>query len=152
MELKTLISKIDDIASPVASSLGCEIIELEYVSEGGGWVLRLYIDKTDGGVTLGDCTKLSRAVSSVLEVENIIEGHYNLEVSSPGSPRPVRRLKDFKRFVGSELKIKTYNKVGDRKNFRGILKSVEDEEIEVLDSGSIYKIPLEEIFKARVQN
>jgi ribosome maturation factor RimP len=77
------------LIAPVAASLGCELWGLEYLTQGRYTTLRIYIDRQEGGVSLEDCEKVSRQVSSVMDVEDPIDGEYTLEVSSPGMDRPL---------------------------------------------------------------
>lgn len=150
MKVRSLIQDVDNLLTPVIESLGYELIEVEYTNEHGRWLLRLYIDNPNGGIALGDCESVSRSVGAILDVEDPVPGAYNLEVSSPGDQRPIRRLKDFKKYMGSKVMIKTSSKVGDRKNFRGIIKSVEGEKINIESNNEVFEIPLTEIFKARL--
>lgn len=151
LDTKTLIAEVGRLISPTVESLGCELIEVEYLNELGRWILRLYVDTVKGGITVGDCEKVSRAASALLDVENIIPGRYNLEVSSPGIERPVRRPEDFKKYAGSVIKIRTHKKIGDRRNFKGTIKDFENGAVHLFENGEVIKIPLEEILKARLQ-
>lgn len=112
-------------------------------------MLRLYIDKPDG-IKVEDCERVSRSVGAILDVENVIDGRYNLEVSSPGIERPVRRIEDFKKFVGNILKIRTVRKIEEKKNFSGTLKDVTEETVKIEENGQIYSIPLSDVSKARL--
>ncbi|HEX7127077.1 MAG TPA: ribosome maturation factor RimP [Thermodesulfobacteriota bacterium] len=128
------------LAEPVAAALGLEVIDIEYRREGGGWVLRLFIDKP-GGVSLDDCTAMSRELSPVLDVEDPIEHAYHLEVSSPGATRPLKTDRDFERFRGRRVRISTYEKIGDRKTFIGRLVSHTAEAID-LDEETVGRVSL----------
>lgn len=150
MEDRKLIQDVGKIVEPTVESLGYELIEIEYTSENGRWILRFYIDKEEGLISLGDCQKVSRAVNALLDVEDVVPGRYHLEVSSPGFSRPIRKEKDFKKYTGSEVKIKTVDKIDGRKNFRGIIEGIEEGVVKVVDSGMRFEIPVEEIFKARL--
>ncbi len=87
-----------------------ELVDLEYTREGTDWFLRVFIDK-EGGVMLDDCAEVSREVSALLEVEDIVKTAYRLEVSSPGLDRPLKKPADYQRFVGSLVKVKTYEQL-----------------------------------------
>lgn len=150
MNINSLITEVDALVTPVVESLGYDLIELEYLTDQGRWILRLYIDG-EAGITLEDCEKVSRSVSAVLDVEDIIPGHFNLEVSSPGVERPVRRLKDFEKYVGSVVKIKTHNKISEQRNFTGVIKGISEGAVHISENGRDIKIPIEEISKARLQ-
>ncbi len=150
MEVMTLVAKVDEIVTPTVESLGCELVEIEYLNEGNSWVLRLYIDAPPQGVTVGDCERVSRAVSALLDVEDIIPQHYNLEVSSPGTPRPIRKERDFVRFTGTPAKIRTIAKIDGRRNFSGVIQGVQEGCVQLEREGEVVEIPITEIFKARL--
>jgi len=116
------------IAEPIIESMGMELVDVEYRREQHGWVLRFYIDKP-GGVTLDDCSEVSREVGVAIEVEEMIEQRYNLEVSSPGLTRPLKKPSDFERFAGSYAKLKFYGAIDGRKTVVGTIKSADGEEI-----------------------
>ncbi len=120
--------RLASIVTPVIEGLGYELVRLRFM---GGKTPRLQImaDTADGGIEVDDCAKISRSVSAILDVEDPIEGEYNLEVSSPGIDRPLTRLKDFETWEGYEAKLQTAELISGRKNFRGILRGVEDGEV-----------------------
>ncbi len=142
--------KVVDIAGPVIESLGMELVDVEYRREQPGWVLRLYIDK-DGGVTLDDCTRVSREVGTVFEVEDIIDGHYHLEVSSPGLTRPLKKIEHFERFIGRSAKIKLYGPIEGRKTITGKIAAVAGDEVHLDEDGEIIKIKYNDIAKANLE-
>src|SRR5690348_9661657 len=92
------------LLEPAVEALGFELVELEFHGQGGGSLLRLYIDKA-AGVTVDDCEQVSRQVSAVLDVEDPLPGAYTLEVSSPGLDRPLRKQADYARFAGRQAKL-----------------------------------------------
>jgi len=94
--------------------MGYELVEVEYLSTYGRWVLRLYIDKGNG-VTIDDCADVSRELGDIIDIKEIIDHEYVLEVSSPGLNRPLRREKDFIRAVGSRIKLKMKQAVNGQK-------------------------------------
>ena len=93
-------------------------MDIEYLREPNGWVVRLFIEK-EGGVTLKECATVSRELGYLMEIKEIIEHPYNLEVSSPGLDRPLKTEKDFQRFTGKKVTIKTTEPLGGRRNFKG---------------------------------
>ena len=122
--------RIEEIAAGLLPSLGLELVEVEYKREGHGMVLRLYIDRP-GGVTLDDCSEVSRELSALLDVEDVIPGRYTLEVSSPGLNRPLTKEADYLRSIGRLVKIRTRLLTPDdrgnpRKTFLGELLGYED--------------------------
>src|SRR5438094_379538 len=116
------ILQLNRVAEAVALGQGYELVDLEWKHEAGSFVLRVCIDRREGeapgqpggGVSLEDCAKVSRELSCVLDVEDVIPGttRYTLEVSSPGLNRPLKREADFRRFVGKKAKIRTKRPVG----------------------------------------
>ena len=106
---------------PIVEGNGFELVDVEYVKEGGNWYLRAYIDKP-GGITVDDCEVVSRAFSDILDEKDYIEDAYIFEVSSPGLGRPLKKEKDFARSIGKEVEIRTYRAIDKQKEFVGILK------------------------------
>ncbi len=128
---------------------GCELVYVQYLPEGRGALVRIYIDK-EGGVDLGDCQRVSRKTGVLLDVEDLIPHRYTLEVSSPGLERPLFSASDFEKYAGNEICLTTRMKVGDRRKFKGWLKSIRAEVIELECEGEIFQIPLENIKKANL--
>ena len=132
------------------SEKGYELLEVEYARENAAWVLRLFIDKP-GGVTLDDCQSASHAASALLDAADFVEGHYMLEMSSPGFDRPLRKAKDFERFAGERVRISAQTPVAGRRQFKGVLCGIQDGMISVDCSGTICAVHLENIKKARLE-
>lgn len=107
--------------------------------------------ETGGGVTIDDCETASRALEGVLDVENLIPHRYSLEVSSPGLNRPLRRPKDFERFAGEKVDVKTKQALDGRHHFTGILKGINENQVVILEGDREWQIPLEEVKKARLK-
>lgn len=143
------------VAEQMLSSLGMELVDLEYTRQGRAMVLRLFIDK-EGGVTLDDCAGVSRELSEVLDVEDIIPDHYTLEVSSPGLDRPLKKVADYEKYKGRLVKIRTFEPLPDdagnkRKTFLGELKGLENGIVLLkLKEGQGAAIPFEKIAKANL--
>ena len=149
------MGKIEDaiwkMAEPLAAQNGLELIDVEYVKEGAEWYLRLFLDKDgDEGVDLDDCELISRSLSDILEAEDPIEQAYRLEVSSPGIERPLKRTKDFVRFRGEKIQVKTFAEVEGRKQFIGILGEADDESVTLDVDGTEITIPRKKISKANL--
>ena len=138
-----------DLLEPVVTGMGYELVEVEYNPSTRHGVLRIYIDHEDG-IQLDDCTDVSHQVSALLDVEDLIQGHYNLEVSSPGLDRPLTSIKDYQRFTGEMVKIKTAMAIDGRRNFKGRLRGVEADEINIECDGQQFYLPLASIEKARL--
>jgi ribosome maturation factor RimP len=150
----TYRDKIIELVEPVIESEGMEIVDVECLRMKTRWLVRLYIDK-DGGVTIDDCTHVSRQVGDLLDVYDIPPGSYTMEVSSPGLDRPLARDKDFSRFRGSKIKVRLTDKIEGSRNFRGTLEDFleeDGEKIIVLDvDGKKYRIPKASVAKAHLE-
>ena len=120
--------KKEELITPFVEDKGFELVDVEYVKEGGNWYLRAYIDKP-GGITVDDCEVISRSLSDKLDEEDFIEGAYILEVSSPGLGRPLKKEKDFVRNMGQEVELRTYRAIEKQKEFRGILDAYDKSSI-----------------------
>ncbi|MBN2231874.1 MAG: ribosome maturation factor RimP [Deltaproteobacteria bacterium] len=118
--LHRVVESARQLAEPLIESLGFELVDCEYAGAGGRGVLRFYIDKP-GGVTIDDCAAVSRQLGALLDVDDVVPSRYFLEVSSPGLERPVRKPRDFERFIGRRLRIRTRQPVDGRCRFAGEL-------------------------------
>ncbi|MGE5444687.1 MAG: ribosome maturation factor RimP [Ignavibacteriales bacterium] len=145
-----VVESVREILNPLLLEDGFELVDLEYRREGRGRVLRIYIDK-EGGVTVDDCAKLSRELGTLLDVHDVIPGSYNLEVSSPGLTRALKRPRDFERFRGKRVKIKTKTDIEDRRVFVGRLLDFADNVATVLVDGRTYLIEYDKIEKANLE-
>lgn len=141
-ELRTLLE-------PTVERLGYELTDLEARLSGKSGVLRLFIDRPDG-VGLADCEKVSRAVSALLDVEDPIPGHYDLEVSSPGLDRKLTKPAHFQRFTGETVKVQMRFPIDGRRRFRGRLLSTDDTNIVLDVDGTRHSLPLATIDSARL--
>ena len=128
-------ARFEKILLPITEEYDLEIYDVEYVKEGSDWYLRAYIDK-EGGVTIEDCEKVSRAVSEVMDKEDFIPDAYILEVSSPGLGRTLKKDRHLEKSLGAEVELKTYKPVDKQKEFSGILKAFDKETITIETEGS----------------
>jgi ribosome maturation factor RimP len=138
-----------DLFENEVAALGYELLGVELNQSIHGSVLRVYIDK-EGGIVVDDCVAVSRQLSGVLDVEDPIKGHYDLEVSSPGLDRPLFTVEQYKKFIGETIKLRLYEKYDNRKRFSGILKAVNDEEVVIDCDNEEYKVPFRLIERARL--
>ncbi len=143
--------RVRRLAEPILTERGLELVEVEFRRESHGWVLRVYMDKP-GGVTLDDCQVVSEELSDHLDVEDLIDHPYHLEVSSPGLDRPLTRPADYLRYAGQAVRIATRSSLDGRHNFRGRLAGLEDGRVLLdLPDGGRASIPLELILRARLE-
>ena len=144
--------QIRRILDPILESMGLSLWEMELQKQGPQLLLRIYIDRELGGVTLNDCETVSRDLAAVLDIEDIIPRAYTLEVSSPGLDRTLSKPEHFVRFTGSMVKIKTYQPMNGRKVFRGkLLGLVEGTVTMELEAGTVLEIPMINIAKASLE-
>jgi len=142
-------SELAKMLEPAIERLGYELADLEVKLGGKQGVLRVFIDKGDG-IGLDDCEKVSLAVSALLDVEDPLPGHYNLEVSSPGLDRKLTKPVHFERFQGEVVKVHMRFPIEGRKRFRGKLLSSDDENIVVDVDGETHTLPMATIDTARL--
>lgn len=146
-----VVGRVRELAQPILTELGLELVEVEFRRETQGWVLRLYMDRP-GGVTLGDCQRVSEELGDHLDVEDLVDHPYHLEVSSPGLDRPLTRDADFFAFAGKSARITTSEAVGGQKNFRGRLAGLAEGTVLLdLPDGRRVAIPRGLIARARLQ-
>jgi ribosome maturation factor RimP len=148
-----ILERVRQIATPLATQEGLELVDVEFGGSGGRQVLRLFIDRP-GGVSLEDCSGISRAVSAALDVEDPIAGAYDLEVSSPGLDRPLRTPEHFEKFKGSKVRVKTFGPLPEcenRKTFVGTLQGYADGKVMVDVDGKLFHVPHGQVSKANVE-
>lgn len=137
------------LLEPTIDGLGYELADLEVRLGGKNGFMRVFIDSPDG-IGLDDCEKVSLAVSAILDVEDPLPGHYDLEVSSPGLDRKLTKVEHFQRFQGEIVKVKMRFPVEGRRRFRGTLVSSDDENIVVDVDGIEHTLPVASIDTARL--
>ncbi|ABS25346.1 ribosome maturation factor RimP [Anaeromyxobacter sp. Fw109-5] len=145
------------VLEPVLARDGYELVEVEWLRQGSRWTLRLFVDKP-GGVGIEDCQAVSRLVDPILDVEDFIEPAYDLEVSSPGLDRPLRKPADFDRYAGQRAHVKAYGPVAGtapgspaRKNWTGVLVGYRDGAVEIDVDGVVHRVPHDQIAKAHLE-
>lgn len=140
---------LQQLIEPGITALGYELVGVEYTTQGRGSVLRVYIDSAQG-ISAEDCQRVSHQVSGVLDVEDPIRGAFTLEVSSPGLDRPLFTAQHFVRFTGSRARIRLKQPLDGRRNFSGILRGVQGEQVLIEDAGEEFILCLANIDKARL--
>lgn len=141
--------QIEALIAPGVAALGYELWGVEYQTHGRQALLRVYIDSPDG-ISVEDCATVSRQISALLDVEDPISGEYLLEVSSPGMDRPLYTLDHFARFAGELIKLRLRAPVEGRRNFSGLLKGVEEDDVVVEVDAHEYLLPFDLIERANV--
>ncbi len=145
-----VVERVRALIEPILADHGLELVDVEFRREGHGWILRVYMDR-DGGITLDDCQRISQELGDHLDVEDLIDYPYHLEVSSPGLDRPLTRDADFLHFAGKAARISTREALEGQRNFRGRLAGLEDGAVLLdLADGRRVRIPRGLITRARL--
>lgn len=144
-----LLRRLVELAEPVVLASGLELVDLQFRREGHGWILRVIID-SDQGISVDDCAGVSREFGHLLEVEDLIEQAYTLEVSSPGLDRPLRRERDFVRARGKKAKIVVREAIAGQHSFVGTIQEAGNGMITMSTDNGPVEIGLESVKKARL--
>ena len=148
--MRQLTRQLHDLLSPVITTLGYELVGVEYLPSGGGdATLRVYIDQ-ENGIDVEDCQQVSHQVSGLLDVEDPIPGQYTLEVSSPGMDRPLFVAEHYQRFAGHKVRIQLAMPLDGRRKFTGLLQGMQGDDVAVEIDGETRLIPLDRVEKARL--
>ena len=144
---------LEEALAPVVADHGLELVDLEFISERSGWVLRLFVDRSEsGGVTIEDCARVSRDCSVTLDAEDLLDRKYRLEVSSPGVERRLRKREHFQRQLGKRVRVVLRESLGGRKRVTGELTEVGEETISVTaHDGVELTVPLAQIKRANLK-
>lgn len=149
--MKKIVDIVSALVAPVVENLGCELWNVEYVKEVGGWFVRVYIDKAEG-IAIDDCEAVSRALDPILDAqETLFPGPYTFEVSSAGAERPLRRPSDFERFIGHLVEVKLYQSKNGRKEFLGHLRAYDAGDVTIDAYGSELKFTKGEVAAVRLR-
>lgn len=143
------LTELEAMVAPIVEALGYRCWGIEYLSQGRHTLLRVYIDHDDG-ISVDACAEVSRQVSAVLDVEDPITGDYTLEVSSPGMDRPLFTLAQFADHVGEQAKIRLRVPYEGRRNFQGVIRGVEGDEIILQVDEHEYLLPIDSIDKSNI--
>ena len=127
---ETYETRTEELITPILDRMNFELVDVEYVKEGGTWYLRAYIDK-EGGITVNDCEAVAREMNEILDREDFVEVSYVFEVSSPGLGRPLKKEKDYIRSMGKEVEIRTYRAINREKEFYGILSAYDENTVTI---------------------
>lgn len=144
-----LVAELSDMVRGVADQLGLELVDVELVKEGGVHYLRFFIDKA-GGVQLDDCEAFHRAIEPLLDERDPIPHAYNLEVSSPGLDRPLKRDSDFERFAGERVLIRCYEPWNGRRQWRGRLLGLDDGDVVIVAADGEQRVPRAKVARVRL--
>jgi ribosome maturation factor RimP len=149
VNMNLIVKEVSDLIEPILDEIGFRLVDVEYLSDRGRWVLRIYIDK-EGGVTIDDCAKVSSELGDLIDIKNIIDHEYVLEVSSPGLNRPIKKEADFISVMGKKIRVKTRMPINERKNFVGYLKDFKDHTLYIESEAGLITLALADIEKANL--
>jgi ribosome maturation factor RimP len=149
---RSVVKRVWEVTEPLITHEGLEIVDIDYQLEGRGMMLRFYLDRGEGGVTLDDLAPLSRRIGDVLDVHDVVPGRYVLEVSSPGINRRLRRPDHFRRYIGQRVRVRTVVPLAGRKSFVGDLQSVAADGIVVATGADTQFIQFDDIARANYEH
>lgn len=145
----TITQRVRELSVTLCETSGLELVHVEYQRESRGFVMRIYIDRPEG-ITLADCAAFSRQIGDLLDVHLDIGGKYTLEVSSPGTQRPLGQLDDFRRFEGCNAKIRTFEAINGQKTFTGCLAGVDEDAVLINTRRGLERIACQLINRAHL--
>ncbi|MCU1384844.1 MAG: rimP [Acidobacteria bacterium] len=158
MGAETVVDKVRAIAERVAAGYGLDVFDVQFRREAPGMVLRVQIDrpgaasKEEDSVGVADCASVSRDLSAIFDVEDVVPTAYTLEVSSPGLDRPLRGLDDYRRFTGRLAKVVMRQKVDGQGFFRGKIAGVDGQDVLIDgDDRRTHRVPLDVISRANLE-
>jgi ribosome maturation factor RimP len=153
-----VVERVRTVARRVAADYGLEIFDVQFRREGGGMVLRVLIDRpgpastAEDSVGVDDCANVSRELSTIFDVEDIVPVAYTLEVSSPGLDRPLRNAQDYRRFAGRRAKLVMREAVDGQKYFKGTLGGIEENDVLIdAEDGRRHRVPVGVITRANLE-
>jgi len=127
--MSKMINQLKKIIKPIVKLNDLDLVDIEYIKEGQNWILRIFVENEQSELTIDQLSNLSRLISQKLDEVDPIEKKYFLEVSSPGLERPLKKIKDYKRFSGESIKISTYRKINGTKVFIGKLVGIDKNQV-----------------------
>jgi ribosome maturation factor RimP len=140
---------IEQLVRPSIEDMDIELWGIEYIRQGHAGFLRIYIDKAEG-VVVNDCERVSRQVSALLDVHDPISGQYQLEVSSPGTPRPLFYAEQYARYLGDDVQIRLNVPMDGRRNIVGMIKAVESDALVLVEGDIEHTFLFSNIMKAHL--
>ena len=144
-----ILSTIEALVLPYLEETGYELVDIEYVKEGGNRFLRIVVDKP-GGIDIEDCSRISEFVSAKLDETDPISEAYFLEITSPGAERPLKKPEDYLNALNKHVYVTTYEPFNGRKEFEGVLEAYDQEQLVVIVGKTKYSIPISKVAGARL--
>ena len=149
MEKPSIHRAVTELIEPVFRENNIELVDVEYKKVGKTWTLKVFIDKNEG-VKVDDCQKLSREIEDLIEVHELIDVSYVLEVSSPGLDRSLKKERDFLRNKGKQIQVKTFSPVNNNKQFTGTIRDFTNATLLLEVNNSIWEVKLDKIAQAKL--
>ena len=146
-----LETRLQELLEPLVRSEGLILVELQLRRENQGQVLRMYVDRPQGGITLDECALISRQSSDLLDVDDLIPGRYRLEVSSPGLTRRLRRPREYELFAGRLAKLVVHEPDGGTETVRGRLKGLMGQDVLIESQGRVRALAMDQVAKATLE-
>jgi ribosome maturation factor RimP len=152
MREEHVAAKAREVVQPAVEAAGYELVDVQWKHEQGGWVLRVFVDQP-GGVGLADCERVSRELSALLDVHEVVSAAYSLEVSSPGLDRPLVTAAHFRRFLGKRARVRLRQGIEGRRNYAGTIVSVEGDgsAVTLEVDGREHRLPLVDLDRANLE-
>ncbi|MDZ7672289.1 MAG: ribosome maturation factor RimP [Halanaerobiales bacterium] len=151
--MSSTINTLKKLIEPIVKVNNLNFVDIEYIKEGNDWILRVFVENEDNELTIDQLSNLSRLISQKLDEEDLIDKKYFLEVSSPGVERPLKKISDYERFTGENIKVSTYRKINNSKEFIGELIGIDENKVVTLklkDSEEEIKLKFADISKANL--
>lgn len=144
-----IVRQVSDLLLPILARQDVDLVDIELKGKPGNQVLKIFVD-VDGGIDIGRCQKLSREISDVLDMKDLMPGKYRLEVSSPGFDRPLKVKRDFQRNLGRKIRVVYSGATGEEHVAVGKIVTVEEESIVIESDDNIFEFKLSHILSAKI--
>ena len=144
------VESIEKVLEPVLSAEGIEAVDIKVGRHGTKTIIQCFLEKIEGRISIDDCAKMSEKIEAALDFNNIIQGHYVLEVSSPGIDRVIKKEADFIKFTGQRARIRLKTPFEESRTYYGALAGFSDGCVVISDSARTYKFALQDIEEARL--
>ncbi len=149
MDKQELIAELTGIIGDYLKNQGLDLVELIYRQEGRDFVLRILVDRPEGGITIGECAGLNTQISNLLDEKDILQARYILEVASPGLDRPLKAKSDFMRCINRRARFFFNEPINGKLEIEGLINKIEGDSVYIENENGIIEAPLTKINKAK---